>query len=603
MATARAAAVARAGGRRELARGAAAAAARAGGGKGVRSGAAAAARAGGGEGVRAATACGRRRRLLLLLPWPLASTPRHRRQPPPPPAPTIAFAATAPVAGDDPILLDVDVGAYGVPLPVPCSRSSPARCCWMQRVYMSLKSEDKTAVGFESGGADAIAPKLGGKEKARSENPKRSLVLGRSVSPKCLTCSRCTPDPGHTFYPVSRRRPPHFEPVVVTAEKRAALPLSSPFAETRRRFPASSSHRSARRLGQKSWRCHWLADCNCQCGDWTTSVVGIELVKSHTNTMQGIFACGSISSPHGSCFRPACLAVDDLRLFYKINSITCGAYSWRWCVKKLHMRTNRRQMGTTVRTNAKWLFGGDDRSSSNARLERSESANEDILIFYFQLDLQTRIQYALNIEQFDVAKQLREKLTEIETEIIRQREAKRGSSKTEAQDKAINLLRVRADLQKAVDSENYALAAALRDEIAKLETESLAVSAKALAYQNVEYAFRLGQKVRHKVHGYRAVICGMDHVCCESKSWMETANVENLSKGPNQPFYQLQKKILQKLKYQRNMISHVMKLLGMKMTMMAARIAESGLMSVKTGDWANPEPEQSTAICNEAICI
>uniref|UniRef100_A0A0E0QEX8 UVR domain-containing protein n=1 Tax=Oryza rufipogon TaxID=4529 RepID=A0A0E0QEX8_ORYRU len=195
--------------------------------------------------------------------------------------------------------------------------------------------------------------------------------------------------------------------------------------------------------------------------------------------MQGIFACGSISSAHGSCFRPACLAVDDLRLFYKINSVTCGAYSWRWCVKKLHMRTNRRQMGTTVRTNARWLFGGDGRSSSNARMERSESANEDILIFYFQLDLQTRIQ--------------------IETVIIRQREAKRGSSKTEAQDKAINLLRVRADLQKAVDSENYALAAALRDEIAKLETESLAVSAKALAYQNVKYAFRLGQKVRHKV--------------------------------------------------------------------------------------------------------
>nr|CAB3478391.1 unnamed protein product [Digitaria exilis] len=220
---------------------------------------------------------------------------------------------------------------------------------------------------------------------------------------------------------------------------------------------------------------------------------------------------------------------------------------------KLHMTTNGRRM-KAMRTNARWLFGGDGRSS-DARLERSESANEDILIFYFQMDLQTRIQYALNIEQFDVAKQLREKLTEIETEIIRQREAKRGSSKTEAQDKALNLLRVRdshylkcnfvfsfccsADLQKAIDSENYALAAGLRDEIAKLEAESLAVSAKALAYQNVKYAFRLGQKVRHKVHGYRGVICGMDPVCCESKSWMETANVEKLSKGPNQPFYQV----------------------------------------------------------------
>lgn len=41
------------------------------------------------------------------------------------------------------------------------------------------------------------------------------------------------------------------------------------------------------------------------------------------------------------------------------------------------------------------------------------------------------------------------------------------------------------------------------------------------------------------VEGYRGVICGMDPVCCESKTWMETANVDKLSKGPNQPFYQV----------------------------------------------------------------
>lgn len=48
-------------------------------------------------------------------------------------------------------------------------------------------------------------------------------------------------------------------------------------------------------------------------------------------------------------------------------------------------------MNAAVRTNARWLFGGDGRGN-DARLERSESANEDILIFYFQMDLQTRIQ-------------------------------------------------------------------------------------------------------------------------------------------------------------------------------------------------------------------
>ncbi|EMS54528.1 hypothetical protein TRIUR3_08278 [Triticum urartu] len=164
------------------------------------------------------------------------------------------------------------------------------------------------------------------------------------------------------------------------------------------------------------------------------------------------------------------------------------------------MGTNRGKINTTVRTNARWFFGGDARNSNSndnaaARLERSESANEDILIFYFQLDVQTRIQYALNIEQFDAAKQLREKLAEIETEVTRQREAKRGSSKNEAQDKSLNLLRARADLQNAIESENYALAAELRDTISKLEGDSLALSAKALAYQSVKYEFRLGQKV------------------------------------------------------------------------------------------------------------
>lgn len=41
------------------------------------------------------------------------------------------------------------------------------------------------------------------------------------------------------------------------------------------------------------------------------------------------------------------------------------------------------------------------------------------------------------------------------------------------------------------------------------------------------------------ISGYRAVVCGMDPVCCESSSWMETARVDKLSQGPNQPFYQV----------------------------------------------------------------
>lgn len=39
--------------------------------------------------------------------------------------------------------------------------------------------------------------------------------------------------------------------------------------------------------------------------------------------------------------------------------------------------------------------------------------------------------------------------------------------------------------------------------------------------------------------GYRAVIVGMDPVCCESTSWMENAQVKKLSRGSAQPFYQV----------------------------------------------------------------
>ena len=103
----------------------------------------------------------------------------------------------------------------------------------------------------------------------------------------------------------------------------------------------------------------------------------------------------------------------------------------------------------------------------------------------------------------------------------------------------MSIITLRSNLQKAIENEDYALAAELRNEISKLEAESLAASAKALAYKNVQFAFRLGQKVRHKVFGYRAVIVGMDPVCCESTSWMENAQVKKLSRGSAQPFYQV----------------------------------------------------------------
>ncbi|KAL9389155.1 hypothetical protein Peur_017760 [Populus x canadensis] len=211
------------------------------------------------------------------------------------------------------------------------------------------------------------------------------------------------------------------------------------------------------------------------------------------------------------------------------------------CLQGLHFMGNPNTLKQrNLRVEAGWLFNKGGEQELDASSERSESANEDILIFFFQLDLATRVQYALNVEQYDIAQQLRNKLTEVEGEVIRQQEAKRGSSsKSEAQDKAISIIRLRSDLQNAIENENYAVAAGLRDQISELEAESLAASAKALVYENAQYAFRLGQKVKHKTFGYQAVVCGMDPICCESSSWMETAQVEKLARGSSQPFYQV----------------------------------------------------------------
>ncbi|KAH7570022.1 hypothetical protein ACOSP7_017937 [Xanthoceras sorbifolium] len=213
---------------------------------------------------------------------------------------------------------------------------------------------------------------------------------------------------------------------------------------------------------------------------------------------------------------------------------------WHQFVQSLHFKGNPNILRQrNLRVEAGWLFNTGDQGL-DASSERSESANEDVLIFFFQLDLATRVQCALNMEQYEIAQQLRNKLTEVEAEISRQKEVKRGSSsKSEAQDKAISIIRLRADLQNAIENENYALAAGLRDQISKLEAETLAASANALAFENTQYAFRLGQKVKHKIFGYQAVICGMDPVCCETSSWMEIAQVEKLPRGSNQPFYQV----------------------------------------------------------------
>lgn len=47
----------------------------------------------------------------------------------------------------------------------------------------------------------------------------------------------------------------------------------------------------------------------------------------------------------------------------------------------------------SLRVQAGWLFNGSNEGSKlDASCEHSESANEDILMFFFELDLATRVQ-------------------------------------------------------------------------------------------------------------------------------------------------------------------------------------------------------------------
>lgn len=63
------------------------------------------------------------------------------------------------------------------------------------------------------------------------------------------------------------------------------------------------------------------------------------------------------------------------------------------CPQGLHFRGNPNTLKRrNLRVEAGWLFNKGGEQELDASSERSENANEDILIFFFQLDLATRVQ-------------------------------------------------------------------------------------------------------------------------------------------------------------------------------------------------------------------
>jgi protein-arginine kinase activator protein McsA len=77
----------------------------------------------------------------------------------------------------------------------------------------------------------------------------------------------------------------------------------------------------------------------------------------------------------------------------------------------------------------------------------------------------------MNQDQYEAAAELREKIVEIEKELEKQRRAKRAgpSPREEVTDATVAALRLRSELQKAIEEENYEQAAALRKQLADIE--------------------------------------------------------------------------------------------------------------------------------------
>jgi len=176
--------------------------------------------------------------------------------------------------------------------------------------------------------------------------------------------------------------------------------------------------------------------------------------------------------------------------------------------------------------------------------EHSGFVNEELLLFFFKIDLGTRLQRALNLDRYEDAQALRAKIEEVDSAITRHEAQKTGGSKN-VQDRVTDRtavgLQLRSELQRAIEEERYKDAAAIRDKLAEVNMDSLADAVSAAAAQSKSYTYRLGLRVVHREDKWAGLICGMEPMCCEAKDWQKTAGVDNgqLANGMQQPFYQV----------------------------------------------------------------
>ena len=69
-------------------------------------------------------------------------------------------------------------------------------------------------------------------------------------------------------------------------------------------------------------------------------------------------------------------------------------------------------------------------------------------------------------------------------------------------------LRLRSELQRAIDEERYPDAAEVRDRLKLVQEQSNKAQSEAASIEKPARSYQLGQRVRHAKLGYDGVICG-----------------------------------------------------------------------------------------------
>lgn len=145
-------------------------------------------------------------------------------------------------------------------------------------------------------------------------------------------------------------------------------------------------------------------------------------------------------------------------------------------------------------------------------------------------------QKLLNLEMYEEAREIARHAERLQEEVQEVRRGPRGDLDPVVSDAdtVVELLQMRTDLTRAVEAEDYAKAAEIRDRI--IEIENTVDGGKPEAAHH-EPKYRLGQCVVHSASGWEGVVCGIE--------WGKIEGDGEDNESKHQPLYQ----VLPSLKY------------------------------------------------------